>query len=110
MEQALLGVGRKVPASALTAGWQPLAAAFHYGTRDVEWLQGAEDEAFEAAQERRAGADPPPAAYKKLSGPGKFLTPGPYTGEFTDVLLARRTWRGFGVRQSASGSWDRCSI
>ncbi len=96
-----------MPAAALDAGWQPLAAAFHYGTRDVRWLRDAQDEAFEAAQAQRAGADPPPAAYKKVSGPGTFLPPGPYRGEFAEVLLARRTWRGFGraaIRRRQLGS------
>ena len=77
VEQALREASRKVPASALTAGWQPLAAAFHYGTQDIEWLRGEEGEAFEASQERRAAADPPPAAYKEVSGRGTAPAFGP---------------------------------
>jgi len=106
VERALREASRKVPASALAA-WPPLAAAFHYGTHDIEWLRGEDDEAFEASQERRAAADPPPAPYKKVSGRAKVLPSGPYRGEFAHVLLARRTWRGFGraaIRQRQLGS------
>jgi SagB-type dehydrogenase family enzyme len=96
-----------VPAAAQRAGWQPLAAAFHYGTQDVAWLHGAENEVFEAAQERRASAESPPTPYKSVSGRGTLLPVGPYRGEFAKVLQARRTWRGFGraaIRKEQLGS------
>jgi SagB-type dehydrogenase family enzyme len=79
-------------------GWPPLAAAFHFGTRDVEWLRGEEEEAVEQAQERRSRAEPPPGPFKPVRGAGTALPAGPYRGEFPDVLLGRRTWRGFGRR------------
>jgi SagB-type dehydrogenase family enzyme len=81
---------------AVSKGWQPLAAAFHYGTRDVRWRRGAEREAFEDALARKAGSEPPPPHSKPVRGAGIHLPAGTYAGEFPGVLLARRTWRGFG--------------
>ncbi len=89
---------RIVPESALLRGWQPLAAAFHYGTRDVDWHRGAQLEAYEQEQERRAKVDPPPDPFKPTQGSGIALPAGPHMGEFAQVLLERRTWRGFGRR------------
>jgi len=107
LDRAVADACRRVPGAAIPRGWPPLAAAFHFGTRDVEWLRGAEGEAFEATQQQKAKADPPPAVFKRVRGPGTFLPPGPYRGEFAEVLLGRRTWRGFGraaIRQRQLGS------
>ena len=82
--------------SALRAGWDLLAALFHFGTKDVGILQGADAEAFEAALERRADSDPPPPPVKRPRGRGAALPARPFVGQFARVLLARRTWRGFG--------------
>ncbi|MEO8076323.1 MAG: SagB family peptide dehydrogenase [Acidobacteriota bacterium] len=87
-----------MPAGALAAGWPPLAAAFHFGTRDVKWLRGVEEEEAEQEQERRSRAEPPPGPFKPVRGAETALPAGPYHGEFADVLLGRRTWRGFGRR------------
>lgn len=99
-EHALGEASRSVPGRrALAVGWHPLSAIFHFGTKDVRWLQGAEDAAFEARQHRRARRDPPPAPFKHTRGRGVALPRPRYTGEFADVLLSRRTWRGFGSRR-----------
>lgn len=88
----------RIPAPAVPDGWPPLAAAFHFGTRDVRWRQGPEREAYDDALGRKAENDPPPPPYKPVNGPGIALPNGGYSGEFADVLLGRRTWRGFGRR------------
>lgn len=96
---ALRQAGERIPASrALAVGWDPLSALYHFGTKDVEWLHGAADEAFEAAQRKRARTDPPPPPFKRTRGQGTLLEIPEYTGQFPDVLLSRRTWRGFGTR------------
>jgi SagB-type dehydrogenase family enzyme len=89
---------RAVPRGALDAGWDPLSAAFHFGTKDIAWMTGADYEASEARDSRRALTDPPPSPFKKTRGRGTALPLSEYEGGFTDVLLARRTWRGFGRR------------
>lgn len=97
--EALRDARRRIPASqALAAGWDPLSALYHFGTKDVGWLEGAADEAFEASQRRRARVDPPPDPFKRTRGHGRPLDIPEYTGQFPDVLLSRRTWRGFGTR------------
>lgn len=96
VEQAVRDAVRRIPGLAVVKGWPPLAAAFHYGTRDVRWRRGAERDAFEDALLARTESDPPPPNCKPTSGRGTALPTGPYTGEFADVLLGRRTWRGFG--------------
>jgi SagB-type dehydrogenase family enzyme len=80
------------------AGWDPLAALFHFGTKDAAILEGVAAETFEAGLERRAESDPPPPPVKKPVGRGTSLPAKPYVGEFARVLLDRRTWRGFGRR------------
>jgi SagB-type dehydrogenase family enzyme len=93
---ALLDACGAVPGEALPSGWPPLAAAFHFGTRDVDWLRGSREEARELEQERRSNEEPPPGPFKPVRGTGIALPAGPYVGQFADVLLDRRTWRGFG--------------
>lgn len=80
----------------MAEGWPPLAAVFHYGTRDVRWRQGSEREAFEAVLARKDETDPPPPPCKPARARGIALPGGRYSGEFAEVLLGRRTWRGFG--------------
>ena len=82
--------------AAVQAGWDPLAALFHFGTKDVAILQGGEAEAFEDELNRRAESDPPPPPVKKTRGRSAPLPARPFVGQFARVLLARRTWRGFG--------------
>jgi SagB-type dehydrogenase family enzyme len=89
-------VARRVPGDASSKGWPPLAAAFHFGTRDVEWRQGQDREAFEDALTIKAHSNPPPLSVKATEGRGIRLPAGGYSGEFPEVLLSRRTWRGFG--------------
>lgn len=87
---------RVAPGDAVSKGWPPLAAAFHFGTRDLRWRQGADREAFEEALALKAESDPPPPPVKPVAGRGTRLPAGGYSGEFAEVLLGRRTWRGFG--------------
>lgn len=94
---------RRITATAVSRGWPPLAAAFHYGTRDVRWRRGAEREAFEDALVRKAEADPPPPPFKAVRRKGIRIPIGPYEGQFPEVLLARRTWRGFGRKSLTAG-------
>lgn len=90
---------RKVPLrGALRAGWDPLAALYHYGSRGLPILQGDDADAYEAMLERRALVDPAPSAFKRTAGRGTALPAGQLTGDFPETLLARRTWRGFGTR------------
>ncbi len=97
--RALEDAWRKVPGrKALDAGWDPLSAAFHFGTKDVAWHTAADDLAFDARERRRSLTDPPPSPFKKTRGRGTALPLSEYDGGFADVLLARRTWRGFGKR------------
>ena len=59
---------------------------------------GARTTAFEARERRRALTDPPPSPFKKTRGRGMALPLPELESGFADVLLARRTWRGFGRR------------
>ena len=102
--RAVRDAARRIPTGAVEKGWQPLAAAFHYGTRDVRWRKGAEREAFEDALVRTAAVEPSPSPCKPVTGRGIALPIGPQTGEFAEVLLARRTWRGFGRRRIAKAA------
>jgi SagB-type dehydrogenase family enzyme len=80
-------------------GWPPLADAFHRGTKDVPWAtrDGAEiADTFDAHQRTRQA--PPASPFKASPGRGIALPKIRLTGEFPDVLLRRRTWRGFGRR------------
>ena len=96
-----------MPAAALDAG---LAASrgrlsLRHSRRAV-----ASGRARRGVRRRTAGegrSRPAAGAVQEVSGPGTFLPPGPYRGEFAEVLLARRTWRGFGraaIRRRQLGS------
>lgn len=82
--------------SAVRAGWHPLAALYHFGTRDVEILEGVAAETYEAYLSRLAKSHPPPSPFKKPQGRGTPMPARRLSGEFSEVLLSRRTWRGFG--------------
>jgi SagB-type dehydrogenase family enzyme len=98
-DRAVLEASRKTPyTEALRAGWHPLAAVYHFATKDAQWVAPSEREAREAALVDKARTTPPPSPYKRTRGRGRPLPVDPKPGEFLDVLLARRTWRGFGKR------------
>lgn len=81
---------------AIRAGWPASAAGYHVSTRDVRILSGDESEAYEAYLEHRARTEAPPEPFKETIGPGLVLPRGTHASEFPNVLLSRRTWRGFG--------------
>ena len=72
--------------------WNPAAGFFHVATKDVQFWSAAE-----AARQSRLQADrvamPPPT--KRYRGAAQTALPAAVTGEFADILLARRTWRRF---------------
>jgi len=76
--------------------WHPIASAFHAGTKDVPWADAERADAIAAAQAARARIQPPPSPFKKVRGRGRRLPSGRPRRDFADVLLDRRTWRGFG--------------
>jgi SagB-type dehydrogenase family enzyme len=78
--------------------WHPVASGFHFGTKDIRWATDEEAKLITAAQVQRAGTDPAPPPFKQPRGRGIALPIRRPTGEFTAVLLDRRTWRGFGRR------------
>jgi SagB-type dehydrogenase family enzyme len=91
----------KESALAAWGAWNPVASLFHFSSKDVRFLRGEAAEAFEAefARRRGRGGKRPPAPVKRNPGARRLVLPRPHaTGEFKDVLLARRTWRGFGAR------------
>ena len=101
-DRAVLEASRRTPYSdAVKAGWHPLAAVYHFATKDAQWVTPSERRAREAALVRRARVAPPPSPYKRTRGRGRVLPVDSKSGEFRDVLLARRTWRGFGRRPMA---------
>ncbi len=96
-DHAVLEASRKIPyTEAVKAGWHPLAAMYHFATKDAEWVAPAERPRYEAALVRKAQSTPPPAVFKRTKGRAYPLPVDRKHGEFRDVLLARRTWRGFG--------------
>jgi SagB-type dehydrogenase family enzyme len=98
-DRALLEASRKTPyTEAVRVGWHPLAALFHFATKDAEWVTEGQRRVREAALVAKARSSPPPAAYKPTSSRERALPRREKDGEFRDVLLARRTWRGFGRR------------
>ena len=85
--------------TALREGWDPLAAQYHFGTRDIPILRGRAAEDYDAHLASRARLSPPPSPFKKPKGRGARLPDPTVDGEFAEVLLSRRTWRGFGARK-----------
>jgi SagB-type dehydrogenase family enzyme len=90
-EKALLSWGQ----------WNPAASFFHFSTRDMRWARGEVRQAMEErlARESRP-ADPQPGPRRRRSPAVALSRPRP-AGEFAQVLLDRRTWRGFGRRALA---------
>jgi SagB-type dehydrogenase family enzyme len=81
-------------AMAALSEWNPAAGFFHTATKQVRFLAPA---AARALEKRRARDRPMPAPVKRLRGAAALRLPPPnYSGEFPEVLLARRTWRRFG--------------
>jgi SagB-type dehydrogenase family enzyme len=96
-DRAVLEASRKTPyTEAVNAGWHPLAAVYHFATKDAQWVTPPERRAREAALVEKARTNPPPPPYKRTRGRGQRLPVDPRPGEFLDVLMGRRTWRGFG--------------
>jgi SagB-type dehydrogenase family enzyme len=85
-------------------GWPALAARYHDGTRAVSFLVNQEAAEYDAYLRQRVRLEDPPQPFKQPAGRGVPLPAGPYSGEFTDVLRSRRTWRGFGSRPVARRS------
>jgi SagB-type dehydrogenase family enzyme len=80
--------------------WNPAAGFFHTVTRQVRFLSPAAAKRMtrQRARERRM-----PAPVKRLRGAATVALPAPeYGGEFSGVLLGRRTWRRFGAAPVAA--------
>jgi SagB-type dehydrogenase family enzyme len=78
--------------------WHPVATSFHFATKDTAWADAEQSEMVAAAQTSRARTDPPPSPFKPARGRGIPLPALRRRDRFVDVLLERRTWRGFGTR------------
>lgn len=76
--------------------WHPVASGFHFATKDTPWASGEASEALDLEELRRSVGHPAPPPFKPVRGAGVALPVSHPSGEFADVLLARRTWRGFG--------------
>ena len=74
----------------------PLASGFHFGTKDVAWADGEQSEAIAASEAARATIDSPSPGVQTCPGTGLPLPSPTPNNRFTQVLLERRTWRGFG--------------
>jgi SagB-type dehydrogenase family enzyme len=88
------------------APWGPAATHFHYATRDVPWATGSSLQALEDAAGDAAAPRPEPI--KRVRSSSTISLPRAVkVGEFPEVLLSRRTWRGFAgtpLRLDALGS------
>jgi SagB-type dehydrogenase family enzyme len=81
-------------AMALLEPWNPAAGLFHDVTRRVKFLSPA---AAAALARRHARVSPMPPVVKHVKAAAVVRLPKPRTsGEFPEVLRARRTWRRFG--------------
>lgn len=80
------------------ADWPALAARYHYGTRAVPFMHRDEAAAYDAYLIHRARVESPPPPFKQYRGRGIALPWATRAGPFPEVLLSRRTWRGFGSR------------
>ena len=77
-------------------GWTPAAAFFHFATRDTPFAK--RNDAKQQLRDK-AAVEPPPAPLKappKTRGTVQALPPVQASGEFPEILRARRTWRRFG--------------
>jgi SagB-type dehydrogenase family enzyme len=81
--------------------WDTLAAAFHFGTKDVEWSKHPERGEGERRLARRARHTPmPPSAKSAPRGATRKPLPAvDERSEFIQTLLQRRTWRDFSRRK-----------
>ena len=72
--------------------WNPVAALFHFATKDVQFTTDVDQLAVSC---EKARTEPVPASLK--TGAGGIPLPKPITeGQLPSVLLERRTWRRFG--------------
>jgi SagB-type dehydrogenase family enzyme len=74
--------------------WNPAAGFFHFTTKDVEAPANVEQAEHEL-RARHAAAGSPPRFKRYPRARPVALPPPRRDGAFTDVLLARRTWRSF---------------
>lgn len=78
-------------------GWNPAAGFFHFSTKDVPFER--DHEAAEREFRAHARTHPMPGAVaRRPRAPFRALPPADRTGEFREVLEARRTWRRFARR------------
>ena len=87
---------RSRPKAPAWGTWHPVASAFHFGTKDISWADAEQADAIAAAQAASARTDPPPPPFKRVRSRGKRMPLARPRIDFADVLLDRRTWRGFG--------------
>jgi SagB-type dehydrogenase family enzyme len=88
---------RTVPGKPVTdiwKDWGPAAAFLHFSTKDMCASRDLPE--MTRALRRRAKRVPMPSPVKRYPGARQIALPAPrHTGEFPQVLLARRTWRKF---------------
>jgi SagB-type dehydrogenase family enzyme len=92
----------RATALATWSRWNPAAGFFHLSTKDVPYAvdQAVTDEFLR----RKARRSPEPSPFKRYPGARRHrLAPSVETGEFPQVLLARRTWRTFSRRPLSLG-------
>jgi SagB-type dehydrogenase family enzyme len=80
----------------LWGSWHPVASDFHFATKDTPWASTDASEALDLEQLRQSVTRPAPPPFKHARGAGIPLPVSRRSGEFAEVLLDRRTWRGFG--------------
>ena len=79
------------------ANWNPAAGLLHFSTKDLQY--SSDLEFLLQRQQARAKTQPMPAPVKHYPKAAKIALPAPrHSGEFPQVLLARRTWRKFSSR------------
>jgi SagB-type dehydrogenase family enzyme len=85
----------RVAAMESWAAWNPAAGFFHFSTKDTDFAVDQRG-AFEELK-RRAKHDPMPLALKSYTKAKRVRLPSVRaSGEFIEVLKARRTWRKYG--------------
>lgn len=84
-------------AMAAWANWNPAAGLLHFSTKDLPY--SSDLELLLQRQQARAKTQPMPAPVKRYPKAAKVALPAPqHSGEFPQILLARRTWRKFSSR------------
>jgi hypothetical protein len=79
------------------ANWNPAAGLLHFSTKDLHY--SSDLEFLLKRQQTRAKTQPMPAPAKHYPRAKQISLPAPrQSGEFPQVLLARRTWRKFSSR------------